>query len=455
MSAASDETLLDLVEHGPHQYEGKIVMLGGARYRVGPILGQGAERIVHPLTNTVSGLTLHVMKVFRDQQQIAKDAAARMLHEAEFRRYFGTSVPDSWLEQSHNGWFEVQDATQALLPPRKPDPADLALGAGAAAQEDGRPAEALRHFLRALQQRPEHTHALVGAATLLAQLGDPAEALALHQRALDVEPNYCAYYLSFVVIAYELKVPFMTVQAWEAMKQRFPYQESVDEVAAAAYLSCGEPDEALEILADSGRTDMDEESITWIRERATALKTGRQHAAAAWQTASAAVVAGDTSATREALDEAHSLDPADPWLAVNEALLRLRSNQPNAQDMLAYALRFLPSQFHGPCLVTLAFHAQCSAPDSEQTRQFIRDVGRQFPIADEESLKYLLPLPAVLWFDPDGLQCLDPGTTAATLAPAAETAFAATGDPLFRIVAAVYGNTSPDYASFNEWCADR
>jgi tetratricopeptide (TPR) repeat protein len=455
VSAASDETLLDLVTHRPHEYEGKTVVLGGARYRVGPCLGQGAERIVHPLTNTESGLTLHVMKVFRDQRRIAKDAAARMRNEAELRRYFGTSVPDSWMEQSHNGWFEVQDAAHPLMPARELGPADLAHEAGAQAAQDGRPVEAVRHYLEALEHSPEHTHALVGAASVLAQLGDPAKALALHERALVVEPNFCAYYLSLAVFAYELGVPFMTIRAYEALKQRFPYQDLVDDVAAAAYLSCGEPDEALDILAETGRTDLDEETITRIREHATALKTGRQRAADAWRRASAAVVAGDVPATRAALDEAHSLDPADPWLGINEALLCVRSNLPDAPDMLAYALRFLPSQFHGSCLVSLAFHAQRSAPDSERTREFIRDVGRNFPIADEESLTYLLPLPAVLWFDPDGLQCLDPGTTAATLAPAAERAFAATGDPLFRIVAAVYGNPSPDYASFNEWCADR
>ncbi|MFE5517386.1 hypothetical protein ACFQ9Q_06560 [Streptomyces virginiae] len=75
-------------------------------------------------------------------------------------------------------------------------------------------------------------------------------------------------------------------------------------------------------------------------------------------------------------------------------------------------------------------------------------------MADEENLKHVLPIPAVLWFDPDGLQCLSPEAAAETLAPAAERAFEATGDPLFHLVSAVYGNPSPDFDAFQEWCGN-
>lgn len=455
MTAVSDEGPLDLAACRPHEYEGKVVAMGGARYRIGPCLGQGAEKIVHPLINTVSGLTLHVIKIFRDQKEIAKQAAVRERRLTEMRRYFGTSVPDSWMEQSHNGWFEVQDAVGALLPAREPLPADAAHVGGAVAEREGRPAEALRHYLEALRHGPGHTHALVGAARVQALLGRSADALVLHERALLVEPNYCTYYLSLAVLAYEVGVPYRTIQAYEAMKQRFPYRETLDEIAAAAYVSCGEPDEALHIIADSGRDDLDEETVTLIRERATALKEGRQRAAGAWQRASAAVVARDAATTRAALQEALSLNPGDPWLVVNEALSRVQYSLGDAQELLTYALRFLQYHFHGPCRVSLALHAQRAAPDSEQARQLIREVGMDLPTADEESLKHVLPLPAALWFDLDGLQCIDPAATAETLAPAAERAFAATGDPLFRAVSVVYGNPSPDFDAFQEWCGDK
>jgi len=73
---------IDLTRHDPEEWEGKTLVLNGCEYLIGQYLGAGADRIVHLLTNRRSGLTLHVLKVWRAFIPLAPSEVRKQLAAA-------------------------------------------------------------------------------------------------------------------------------------------------------------------------------------------------------------------------------------------------------------------------------------------------------------------------------------------------------------------------------------
>ncbi|GAA3950912.1 tetratricopeptide repeat protein [Actinoplanes auranticolor] len=441
MTGQEPGPLLDLKAHRPDEFEGKTVVLNGARYRVGPCVGQGAEKIVHPLTNLRSGLTLHVIKIYRDQAGFAPHAAIHVARLTKLRDHFTTAVPDFLIEQSHRGWFEVQDAVPFAPLPVPSDPGGDGCRAAAQAHHAGDGAEALRLLAKVLEVHPWHTEALIMSAVSAAKLGRASLALAACRSAIAVEPNYCTYHRALIECAYQLEVPAGSLAAYERMMQYFPYQQDLDETVAAAMLACGDPEGAVALL-DACRRDLDKDIEEQVRRHAGEMLRGRERAARPWQRASEAVQAQDSAAVAINLAEALRLAPAETFLMANRVLTDVWRGVPVAFGALTRMIGFLPPFMHPSAEVAAAVAAQLAQPASELATGLLRTVGERLP-ADPDDLRHVLPMQALIWIDLDGLQCLDPRISAETLVPAARRAFAETGDEVFRFVAEVYLRPMP------------
>ncbi|MHC4178975.1 MAG: tetratricopeptide repeat protein, partial [Planctomycetota bacterium] len=129
------------------------------------------------------------------RQQIYAPAARPDTGKASF----GDSISSSIKE----GLGKLSDAV-APKPRVKPadDPISLATKAKPGVElhvavarlyaESGKPAEAVRHYQKALEQTPDNLAALLGCAHLQDRLGRPAEARELYLRAARAHPNEAA-----------------------------------------------------------------------------------------------------------------------------------------------------------------------------------------------------------------------------------------------------------------------
>jgi tetratricopeptide (TPR) repeat protein len=428
---------LDLDRHSPDEYEGKSVFVNGTAYRVAGFVGQGADKIVHRLVNVRSGLTYHVIKVYRDQALADRYIDERRAGYAQSKQYFAESVPDYIVMYAHNGWFELQDSVGLLrIDDPNPETGEEFDAARAAAERQDADA-ALAHLDDVLRINPFHTQALVESSEILIEQGNPVEALARYYRALSIEPNFCGFYKSLMQLTYQLGMPFLTLDAEREMKRHFPYQEEMAEITAAALLACGEPQEAIDVLTSCRRKDIDQELASKVRAAATALLDARRRAQNHWATAGEAVVANQPEEAAQALRAALGENPGDPWLLANKALLAARAGLAGAEGELARAMAALRVEYHPACMASLAYHAQLTAPGTRSALDAL-SAPAEPPSGFVGQRSGPIPAPALLWLDLDGALCLPMAAVADILVPAALVAHAATSDPAYRTVAELY-----------------
>jgi len=227
---SSDPVRLELAEHDPEEYEGKYLDIHGVRYLVGPRLGHGEEKIVHALVNAESGLSLHVLRVYRSPERpwLGLD----LVHWAS--RYSAATPGIAFAD-----FMDVPcPGFRVELQERFPATGDL-------------PADApLRLINNVLATGPAHTGALMAKAEWFARRPDgAAAATSIALRAVEIEPNYLPYLVRAVTLAIGSGDYAAAVTTHNLIKQRYDYHYATDLAMIELHLRFGEPAAAAAVRA--------------------------------------------------------------------------------------------------------------------------------------------------------------------------------------------------------------
>ena len=218
---------LDLTNHDPESYEGKLIIVNGCEYEVGEHLGTGAERIVHRLINRKSKLCLHVLKIQRyprpagwQSSEVRAKLAAIRSEEFDFAKI----IPISIEIQLPGGTGELQVA--ALPYENLESPTAVLMEEGDKIREhptleetyriklydrdstvhikryfcqngmlpkirhSGEFQQAISIYNRVLEINPYHTAALMNLAAAQKETQDLMGAWESTNKAIEIEPNY-------------------------------------------------------------------------------------------------------------------------------------------------------------------------------------------------------------------------------------------------------------------------
>ena len=257
---------LDLINDDPDEFEGKLITFEGSTYQIGSYLGSGAEKMTYKLVNKQSGLCLHVIKFWKVPEEAdlaatytgdVEGVLSRALAQTEFKGV----IPNSFIVSGHGGTFQIQDYAGAFE-----DQANETFRLWEKANgllEASQFAEAAALYAEVLQINPYHTAALNNLSYAQEQLGNVEQSYNLLSKVIEIEPNYFPYHQSYMQIAAECGYIRVSLEHFEAIRSRFPYQYGCDALAIDLYLMAGSPEKAKELLEQtlidpSGRYASDE-----------------------------------------------------------------------------------------------------------------------------------------------------------------------------------------------------
>lgn len=72
--------LLNLKEHSPDEYTGKIIRINSQKYIIGHLVGEGGNKLVYQLINAKSGLCHYVLRIPLDQELAAGVAKSKNIN---------------------------------------------------------------------------------------------------------------------------------------------------------------------------------------------------------------------------------------------------------------------------------------------------------------------------------------------------------------------------------------
>jgi tetratricopeptide (TPR) repeat protein len=387
---------LDLGNDDPEDYPGKLVRIDGALYRIGEYVGSGAERIVHHLANVESGLTLHLIKILRVQDQALQTAIRNRDRLDTARRWGLPTAEDPQIVQAHGGVFEVDEA------------ATEEAGETGAAMERARklwepqPSDALDILAGLIAANGSHTEALHCMARIYAALGDVNRALELEAKVLAIEPNIRPYKFMFMEWAGCIGLLNGLLSEFHNLQLKWPNDHRADELAVLAYLALGQPERSLEVidrsvpevstmrmcaetllslvhlprvsqwqtlarpwrLSGGSQRTIPRRELSKGRLRSelgpkvkSALRAKRK-AMRSMNAALAAFQAHDGKSSLRALEQAHSVYPEYPFVRANFGLAKFRAGDwDQAVDALVLAAQAVPSEWRSQCFASAAFAA--------------------------------------------------------------------------------------------------
>jgi tetratricopeptide (TPR) repeat protein len=338
---------LDLVNDDPEDYPGKLVRVDGALYRIGGYVGSGAERIVHELTNVESGLTLHLIKILRDQGHALQTANQTRDNLGELRRDGWPTVEDSIIVQAHSGVFEVDEG------------ASEGAGESGAAMErasnlwEQHPSSALDIIAGVLEANGSHTEALHLMARINAACGDVQRALELEIEVLGIEPNVRPYKFMFMEWAGRTGLIKGLLSQFDNLKLKWPNDHTTDGLAVRAYLALGQPERSREVL-DKSVPELQGELGPSVQSALHAKRTAMRK----MNGALTAFQAHDLESSLRALERAHSIYPEYPFVRANFGLAKFRAgNWDQAANALVLAAQVVPIAWKAQCFASAAFAA--------------------------------------------------------------------------------------------------
>jgi len=343
---------LDLAEDDPDEYEGRLVRWCGAEYVIGPFVDEGGERIVHELINVRSRLSLHFIKVLKDQES-APAPSLRLLESYRKLRDVGIPVAeDPELVHAHGGWFELDEA--ATL---ESDPHHALIEQVRWAYDRGDLGTAEGNSQQLLALAPDHTKALQYLALVLAQRGDLAGAITVGQKILSVEPNLRPYRFNLMEWAARLGLFESFGKMLAELKNKWPGERRADALAAEVALARGRPEQAEDLyLGESGD----------LRRRVTAEAAAATRAEASLARAVEALTADRHDEVLQHCAAAYTEYPKSPVVAVNYGLALLRSGDwRHGYEVLSSVVSAAPPLFKGDALAAIAV---CLAHLGDYTR---------------------------------------------------------------------------------------
>ena len=212
--------------------------------------------------------------------------------------------------------------------------------------------QAMDVYLDVLRENPEHSEALHNAAGLYAVAGFIDHASQLETRVVLIEPNYLPYHQACAYYSSEAGLPRRALVVFEQAREKFPYAHDQDRLACEAYLKCGEPERAAELL-DSAKAD------EALRASVAAAVRGHEAARELLEAGSRRFVEGDTEASRRAVEQASREAPADLRVRATMALFRRADGDPAAAlDELLHVHDL--ARLGGPGMHCLSTAAACA-----------------------------------------------------------------------------------------------
>ncbi|GAA1554119.1 hypothetical protein GCM10009789_04450 [Kribbella sancticallisti] len=212
---------LNLLEHDPEEYAGKSLSINGIEYELGDLVGSGMSKMVYLLRNRRSGLVLHVLAIYRDpelsRQELTNELAAKGVADV----LGGLAVPNLMEVPLAGGIAHLQE----YFGPFEKEPGPRLLAAERLLGEE-RWEEAADLLTAFLVERPDHTVALNNRAYALGRCARREEAFESIEAAVEIESNYLPYLQTYLQFAVALEQFEPAVDAYLAIKERFPYDQS-------------------------------------------------------------------------------------------------------------------------------------------------------------------------------------------------------------------------------------
>lgn len=364
-------TDLDIRADDPEEYQGRLVRIGETPYVIGPLVGEGGERIVHALTNCRSALSLHLIAILRDQDNAPNRSLNMIGAYAQLREVGIPTSDDPGLINAHGGWFELIESMDEVIDPLKED-----MRAARAAFDAGDLDSCASTCQTILDENEDHTEALMLKARVAARQDNLDDAIEMAFGVLSIEPNHRVY--RFFLLEWLAAVGYAPIflGLWEDLKARWPGERRIDHLAAEVLMAVGRVADAQNLYStpvpsgdwseprpivvhDTGPGTMVPREL---QRRARRRASRRMQAAGVAQRLSRGeraarrartdvdraardVIVAPDKALRS-LESAHRNHPTDPHIAANYGFALLRSKQYNRAigilENTIFALQRLP-----------------------------------------------------------------------------------------------------------------
>lgn len=387
---------LDLKQHSPEEYSGKLIVSHGAEYIVGPHLGTGAERIVHLLVNRRSQLALLVIKIMRQAlpKGLLSSIYAKLRSDPKLAEVVtvthGIDLPGGHAElQPYVGGGDVGA-----------DPEDAALDAAYQALKGDDLSGAAAQYEALLARRPDHTIALINLASARSGLGEASRAAELARRAVEIEPNLLLYREALIQYTAAASMIPLAIEEFVAATSVFENVFDLHELAIDLYLACGNP-EAAQPLIDQAIVDADARA-------ALRARVDEALAAAAAATDLLGEVQGCVERKQwdQALDlltRANKTYNKEAAVNINFALALARAGEYEAAAGLLMASSLLINDHRGPLCTANAAFSLVRSGRVEMALSMLDQLAHILTILNGGQLpSHMADLPGVaIWLDPD------------------------------------------------------
>ena len=399
---------LDLTKHDSDQFVGKLVSIKNTQYVIGDHLGTGAEKVVHRLYNTRSGICLHVIKLWHFPQQAMffgkggrADAIASLRREPQFREM----IPVSIFVEGHGGCFEVQTSVEGYDRAKPPDGVSELMDAAQLAMDKNDYASAKSFYAQVLNIDGTHTVALHNLAVAHSKQGNYQEASKIESVAVSIEPNFIPYRLSQIRFQAAAGQLMAALVSCEGFKSDFAYIHDADEIAIELNLIADSPEKAEAILSE--RMIGDAKIAEFEKEIANARSQKSQAAALAAQAKNLLMAPEkDHAAVHRLLEKAHQIYDKDIFITFNLGLALGRIGKfEGAWKMLMSVLSLMPFHYHCSCTANIAFNL---IKESDFTRSMtlleltMQGLQMYTEVFKKQFNRFDLPGVAI-WCDPESL----------------------------------------------------
>jgi hypothetical protein len=251
---------LNLQSHTPDEFVGKTITVDGRSYRIGPSFRVSDQGYAHYLTNEMSGLCLHILQirpeymsdpastreVSKTKAQLTEKLRSQMRRESKT-----VEIPIINVVDANGGSFELHETSWGAFGfPEEPlGGASIDKAMSLADAEDYQ--SAIAELENLLVQHPHHTVALNNMGFCYGRLDNNPAALETLARAIEIEPNFAAYRGNQFLFALNCPRYRQGLMLFQQLKTKYPFLEDYDGYAIQAYLTCGTPKEALELVQQS------------------------------------------------------------------------------------------------------------------------------------------------------------------------------------------------------------
>ena len=332
---------LDLRRHTPDEFVGKSVTISGRDYTIGPRFKESAEGYAHFLVNDLSGLCVHLVQIrpeYQSNPSGALEASREKAREAAqlrtnmLRNGEALTTPFISVIEGNGGSFELHETLWGQFGHIEDSPERESFELALSQSKAGDNRSAVTVLTAVLERHPNHAMALGLLAGVLCDLNDQWSARQMFARAIEIEPNCVKLRGHQIVVALGGTRRREALELFQELEGRYPLLNDYDGVGIQAYLICGEPQQALDLLQQNTLPKQDAEQL--LTQITNALNVKRQLLVLGEVVENGMINEADLC---ELLGDLYEVYPADPMIQVNlgSAMYRAGQYQRAAELLLA------------------------------------------------------------------------------------------------------------------------